>query len=73
MENTVETKSKSILQEEARKARNRHNAKWAKENYELLCVRVPKGFNAQIAETLKKNGMTKRQFVIKSLENNFVK
>ena len=43
--------------------------KWDKENYDKICTTVPKGFNQRLTEFCKRNDISKRAFIIKTLED----
>ena len=51
------------------KAQGRATAKWDKQNYDKICFTAPKGFNEQLKEFCKKNDISIRAFILKTLED----
>ena len=59
--------------DEAKKRARQQRHQWNKDNYDLLGMRIPKGYNAKIGECAEKLNVSKRQFVIDVLEDAFRK
>ena len=50
------------------KSQKRATIKWMDENYDKIYFSAPKGFNDKLTEYCKKIGMSKRAFIIQTLE-----